>query len=81
MSKRTTPESMVKPIVILPVATPPPPPAAAPGPVKYDFGHTRRCPRCGGTQTHLRSVDGRYGWRVCQVAVCRNSWKVLGREI
>lgn len=60
------------------------PPAPSADPlvvVKYDFGHTRRCPRCGGTQSHLNSVRGSMGRRECQAPVCRHSWKVVGRPI
>lgn len=76
-------ETMVKPAVLPPVALAPVQGAAAPAEsgAKYDFGHTRRCPRCRSLQTKLRSVGGSTAWRDCQVPICRHSWKVVGRQI
>lgn len=57
---------------------------AASGPllvVKYDFGHTKRCPRCRGTQTKLDNVRGEYAYRECQAPICRHRWPVIGKAI
>lgn len=83
MSKNRNPQSgdaMVRPpVVVLPEIAPTRPPAAAE--LKFDFGHTRRCPKCGSTNSRLDGVRGRYGHRQCQNVHCRRRWKVLGRQI
>jgi len=80
MSKKNGPaDAMVRPpVVVLPEIA-----GALPAPAepKFDFGHTRRCPKCGSTSSRLDGVDGQYGHRQCQNIHCRRRWKVLGRQI
>lgn len=84
MSKQKNPESsaMVRPPVIPPVEIrgPVPVPLEA-SPAAVAFPTKVRCPRCKSLNTRQYGQRDRVGYYRCQVAPCRHSFQVVGKEV
>ena len=48
---------------------------------RYAFPTVSRCPRCGSTQTHCRSTQGKVQYRICNHPICRKTFTIIGRRI